>query len=80
MILVHCVKGVQIRSFFWSVFSGIRTEYGEILRISPYSDRMPEKYGPEKAPYLDTFHAVKVIGLHCNSIEILIAASLDSLE
>ena len=27
----HCVKSVQIRSFFWSVFSCIRTEYGEIL-------------------------------------------------
>ena len=40
---VHCVKSVQIRSFFWSVFSRIRTEYGEILRIwtlriwTPYS-------------------------------------------
>ena len=29
----HCVKSVQIRSFFWSVFSRIRTEYREILRI-----------------------------------------------
>ena len=37
----HCVKSVQIGSFFWSVFSRIRTEYG-----------------PEKTPYLDTFHAV----------------------
>ena len=27
---------------FWSLFSRIRTEYGEILRISPYSARMPE--------------------------------------
>ena len=36
----HCVKSVQIRIFFWSVFSRIRTEYGEILRISPYSVRM----------------------------------------
>ena len=26
--------------FFWSVFSRILTEYGEILRISPYSVRM----------------------------------------
>ena len=26
----HCVKGVQIRSFFWSVISRIRTAYGEI--------------------------------------------------
>ena len=29
----HYVKSVQIRSFFWSVFSRIHTEYGEILRI-----------------------------------------------
>ena len=38
----HCVKSVQIRSYFWSVFSRIWTEYGEIQRISPYSVRMPE--------------------------------------
>ena len=36
------MKSVQIRSFFWSVFSRIRTEYGKILRISPYSVRMRE--------------------------------------
>ena len=35
-------KSVQIRSFFWSVFFRIRTEYGEILRISPYSVWMRE--------------------------------------
>ena len=29
----HCVKSVKIRSFFWSVFSLIRTEYGEIRSI-----------------------------------------------
>ena len=39
----HCVKSVQIRSSFCSVFSCIWTEY--------------RKYGPEKTPYLDTFHA-----------------------
>ena len=33
---MHCVKSVQIRSFFWSAFSRIRTEYGEIRSISPY--------------------------------------------
>ena len=38
----HCVKSVQIRSFFWSLYSRIRTEYGEILRISSYSIRMRE--------------------------------------
>ena len=47
---LHCVKSVQIRSNFWSIFSRIRTEYGEILRteyreilrISPYSVWMRE--------------------------------------
>ena len=38
----HCVKSVQIRSFFWSVFPHIRTEYGEIRSISPYSVGMRE--------------------------------------
>ena len=48
---IHCVKIVQIRSFFWSVFSCIRTNTG--------------KYGPEKTPYLDTFHAVINPARHC---------------
>ena len=26
----HCVKSVQIRNFFWSVFSYIRTEYEDL--------------------------------------------------
>ena len=26
----HCVKSVQIRGYFWSVFSGIRTAYRKI--------------------------------------------------
>ena len=49
-----------MRSIFWSVFSRIRTEYGEILRISVFSPN-PGKYGPEKTPYLDTFHTVILI-------------------
>ena len=36
----HCVKNVQILSFFWSVFSHIRTEYGEIRSIPLYSVQM----------------------------------------
>ena len=36
------MKSVQIRSFFWYVFSRIRTEYGEIWSISPHSVRMRE--------------------------------------
>ena len=41
-IVCHCVKSVQIRSYFWSVFSCIRTEYGDLLHKSPYSVRKQE--------------------------------------
>ena len=44
------LKSVQIRSYFWSVFSCIRTEYGGLLVFSPNEG----KYGPEITPYLDT--------------------------
>ena len=33
---------VSVFGVFWSVFSDIRIEYGEILIISPYSFRMRE--------------------------------------
>ena len=32
-LCLHCAKSVQIRSYFWSVFSRIRTEYGEVQSI-----------------------------------------------
>ena len=35
-------KKCPYSELFWSVFSRIRTEYGEILCISPYSVRMRE--------------------------------------
>ena len=38
----HCVKSVQIQSYFWSVFSCIRTEYGDLRSKSPYSVRIRE--------------------------------------
>ena len=40
--LSHCVKSVHILSFFWSVFSRIRTEYGDLLRKFSYSAQMRE--------------------------------------
>ena len=43
-----CVKSVQIRSFLWSVFSRIRTEYGYLLRKFPYSVRMRENTDQKK--------------------------------
>ena len=53
---IHWVKSVQIRSYFRSVFSFIRTEYGDLL-ISVFSPNTG-RYGPEITPYLDSFHAV----------------------
>ena len=46
--LSHCVKSVHIRSFFWSVFSRIQTEYKEILGISPHLVRMRENTDQKK--------------------------------
>ena len=42
------VKSVQIRSFFWSVFSCIRNEYGDLLRKSSYSSQIQENTDQEK--------------------------------
>ena len=38
----HCLKSVQIHSYFWSVFSCIRTKYGDLLFKSSYSVRIQE--------------------------------------
>ena len=43
---------------FWSVFSRIRTEYGEMRSISPYSVRM--RMQTRITPNTDTFYAVIV--------------------
>ena len=45
---VHCMKSVQIRSFFWSVFYRIWTEYGDTRSISPYSVQMRENTDQKK--------------------------------
>ena len=47
----HCVKSIQIGSYFWCVFSK------EISIFNPNTG----KYGPETTLYLDTFHAVNDI-------------------
>ena len=38
----HCVKSVQIWSYFWSVFSSIRSEYENLWSKSPYSVRIED--------------------------------------
>ena len=57
----HCIKRVRIRSYSGPHFSRIRTEYGETLRISPYSVRMRENAGKMRTritPNADSFYAV----------------------
>ena len=49
---IHCVNSVQIRSYFWSVFSCIQSKYRK----------------PVTTPYLDTFHAVIIDLLKTNPI------------
>ena len=50
-------SSVQIRSFFWSILPsfGMNTKYVSVFSLNA------GKYVPEKAPYLDTFHAVHPI-------------------
>ena len=47
-------KKCPYSELFWSAYSRIRTEYGEILRISPYSVRMRTRITPNT----DTFYAM----------------------
>ena len=67
--ITQCVKSVQVRSYFWSVFSCIRTEYGFYgvnLSIQPEYRKIRTRNNstdivdarPEITPYLETFHAV----------------------
>ena len=59
---IHCVKSVQIRIFSGPYFPafGLNTErYGDTPYLSVFSPNAG-KYGPEKTPYLDIFHAVQV--------------------
>ena len=52
-------KKCPYSELFWSAFSRIRTEYGEIPRISPYSVRMREnadQNNPEYGHFLRSAH------------------------
>ena len=46
--IIHCVEIIQMRSFFWSVFSRIRIKYRVILSIFQYSVRMRKNTDKKK--------------------------------
>ena len=60
----ECVVFMTLREkcpfseFLWSIIFRIRTEYGEIRSMFPYSVRMPESKDKNNSKYEDTFHAV----------------------
>ena len=57
VVAVHYLKSVQIRSFFCSVFSCIRTEHGDLLPKSLYAVRIQENL-TRKNSVFGQFHAV----------------------
>ena len=83
------VFGVILVHIF-PAFSRIRTDYGEILRISPYSVRMRQnvgKMGTRITPNTDTFYAVSLVNVFpifsLNSLQnalCLVSASLNTLS
>ena len=54
---MHYVKSVQIRSFASPCFPAFGLNTEKYSLFNPNAG----KYGPEKTPYLDTFHAVMEI-------------------
>ena len=53
MIITGPIRDVKCLylELFWSAFSRLWTEYGEVVRISPYSDRMRKNAGENNSEY-----------------------------
>ena len=52
---LHCAKGVQLPSFFWSLFSRIWTEYKDLRSKSLYSLRIQEVTDQKKKSVFGKF-------------------------
>ena len=59
-MLITLRKKCLYAELFWSVFSHIRTEYRDILSVSPYSFWMRENTDQNNTKY-ETFHAVLIL-------------------
>ena len=53
--ILNCVKIVQIQSFFWTVFSRIWTQYGEIRRIQSECGKIQTR---KNSVFVHIFHPV----------------------
>ena len=63
LLRCHCVKSVQIPSFFWSVFNRIRTEWRDTLYLSVFS-RNAGKYEAKKNSVFGHFSRSVLLSLH----------------
>ena len=79
LIFHYCVKNVQIRSFFWSVFPHIRTEYRDIFRISPYSVRIWQNTDQKKLRIWTLFMQCTLSPIQTRKLRINTWLSLNSL-
>ena len=59
-------KKCPYSELFWSAFSRIQTEYGEIRSISPYSVRMWENADQNNSEYGRFLHSVYSMIQRCN--------------
>ena len=69
-LLPHTVRKVSVCGVFWSVFFCIRTEYGEMLRISPYSVQIRENADQKNSEY---GHFSRSVPVNLFSIESLMS-------
>ena len=78
-----CMYSEVILVPIFPAFSFIRTEYGEILRIYPYSVRMRENVGKMRTritPNMDTFYAVININSIRNTCDYFITITKGNVE
>ena len=79
-VILHCMKSVQIRSFFWSVFSCIWTEYEDFRSKSPYSVRRRENTDQKKVRIWTLFSQCLLNGLFIILSCVSVWASLFALR
>ena len=58
-----CMKSVQMRTFFWSLFSTIRTEYADLRNLSPFSAQIQENTDHKKLRIRTLFTQWNIQGL-----------------
>ena len=69
----HCVKSIQIRSVFWSVFSCRRPKYENLITSSPYSTKIGENGDQKNVRIWKLFTQCKFATILSNNSPIKVA-------